>query len=199
MSITNDNNFYHDIIDCLVGAIEAKDVYTNGHSQRVADMSVELGKKLNISKDKLEKLHMAAHLHDVGKIGIPDYILNKNGRLSNEEWILIKKHPSIGYDILCRSEKLKDIGKIVLCHHERWDGRGYPNCLKEREIPIESRVIAVCDTIDAMTSKRPYRKPISWEICRQEIENNKWKQFDPMIVEVISDLWDKWKNIYTTK
>ncbi|GAA0180391.1 HD-GYP domain-containing protein [Clostridium sediminicola] len=192
-----DYSVYHDIIECLVGTIEAKDIYTNGHSERVADMAEMLGEKFGFTKSKLERLHMAAHLHDIGKIGIPDYILNKNGKLNEKEWLTIKKHPQIGYDILTRSSKLLTIAKIVLCHHERWDGNGYPNMIKAKDIPFESRIIAVCDTIDAMTSKRPYREPISWEICREEIEKNKGTQFDPKVVDAIKSLWSVFRKKFS--
>lgn len=191
-----DYNLYHDIIECLVGTIEAKDVYTNGHSERVADMAELLGKFLGFTGDKLERLHMAAHLHDIGKIGIPDSILNKEGKLNEEEWTIIKKHPKIGYDILVRSSKLVPIAKIVLYHHERWDGLGYPNMLKGNEIPLESRIIALCDTIDAMTSKRPYRYPLSFEDCRKEIEKNSGTQFDPKVVAAMNNCWNIFKEKY---
>lgn len=185
------NNIYHDIIESLVEALEAKDSYTRGHSERVANFSYELAKSLGIKRTKLEEIHIAAHLHDIGKIGVPDNILNKRGELSSSDWDNIKKHPLIGYNILRKSNKLKFIARIVLCHHERWDGNGYPLKLKEYEIPQGSRIIAVSDTIDAMMSKRPYRKALSLTECKQELIKNKGKMFEPKIVDHAIKILDK--------
>lgn len=184
---------YHDIIQCLVGALEAKDLYTRGHSIRVGDKSYELAKKIGIQGEELEIIHIAGHLHDIGKIGVPDKILNKKGKLTNNEWKAIKKHPEIGSNILKNSDKLKIISKLVLHHHERWDGKGYPYGLKGENIPLGSRIIAICDAIDAMTSQRSYRKPIPWDICKEEIRKNKGIQFDPSLVEAMEGLWEDWE------
>ena len=179
----------HDIIECLVGALEAKDSYTCGHSSRVADMSYKLAKHMGIVGKYLEKIHISAHLHDIGKIGVPDMILNKHGKLLPDECRYIQEHPVIGYNILIRSKDLKDMAKIVLYHHERWDGSGYPWGLKGSDIPLGSRIIAICDAIDAMTSNRPYRKALSWNECRIEIIKNKGIQFDPTIVKSMESFW----------
>jgi len=112
----------HDAIECLIAAIEAKDFYTKGHSTRVADMAIIIGKKIGLEDDALETIHIAAHLHDIGKIGIPDQILNKAGKLTEEEFQIIKKHPQIGFEILSKSHELKEISQIILHHHEKWDG-----------------------------------------------------------------------------
>lgn len=191
--LSNNIELYHDIIECLVGALEAKDLYTKGHSIRVAYISYELAKRMGIKGKELEIIHMAAHLHDIGKIGIPDEILHKKGKLTDNEFQNIKKHPEIGSNILNCSNKLKVLSELVLYHHERWDGRGYPYGLKGEEIPLGSRIIAIADSIDAMTSERPYRKSISCDMCKMEIEANKGEQFDPSIVEVTKDLWEGWK------
>ena len=182
---------YHDIIDSLVTALEAKDNYTAGHSGRVADMTYLVSRILGVKGRHLEEIHIAAHVHDIGKIGIPDRILNKNGKLLPSEWECIKQHPVIGYNILNKSSKLHTISKIVLHHHERWDGRGYPEGLKQKEIPLGSRIIAVCDSIDAMISKRPYRDSLSIDECRKEIENNIGIMFDPHIGKVVLENWIK--------
>lgn len=189
-----ENMFYHDIIESLVTALEAKDNYTKGHSDRVADMSYSLAKALGFRGMALEEIHIAAHLHDIGKIGIPDAILNKEGKLSPEEYECIKIHPTIGCDILCKSKYLKTISEIVLHHHERWDGKGYPNGLEREEIPIGARIIAVCDSIDAMTSNRPYRRSLSFKESINEIIRNKGIMYDPIIVELIRDNIDIVKN-----
>jgi len=178
---------YHDIIESLVAALEAKDNYTSGHSERVALMTYELSKGLGIKGVALENIDIAAHLHDIGKIGVPDKVLNKNGKLLPHEWEYIKMHPKIGFDILSKSDRLRFISKIVLHHHERWDGKGYPQGLSGITIPLGSRIIAVCDSIDAMTSDRPYRKAMSFEECINEIIINIGLMFDPVIVQYIVD------------
>lgn len=188
------NMLYHDIIECLAAALDAKDSYTCGHSLRVSDMSYDLAREIGIEGAKLESIHIAGHLHDIGKIGVPDYVLNKSTKLSEEEWRQIKKHPEYGYNILSKSSSLKEIAQIVLYHHERWDGKGYPEGLSGADIPIGARIIAVCDTIDAMTSARPYREPFSWEECRLEVERNTGLQFDSELVKAASCLWGKWES-----
>lgn len=182
-------NPYHDVIECLVTALEARDLYTSGHSNRVADISYDIGKALGLSGARLEALHIAAHLHDIGKMGIPDHILNKKGKLLPHEWDHIKLHTEIGYNILCKSNGLKEIAKIVLHHHERWDGKGYPEGLKLDRIPLGARIIAVSDALDAMTSERPYRSALSWEASMEELVLNKGIQFDPVVVEAAEKLW----------
>lgn len=192
-----EKGIYHDIIESLVTALEAKDYYTRGHSERVASMTYELSKSLGIKGIGLENIHIAAHLHDIGKIGVPDKILNKKGKLLTHEWEYIKTHPKIGFDILSKSNRLKHISKIVLYHHERWDGKGYPMGLSQMDIPLGSRIIAVCDSIDAMTSNRPYREAMSFEECINEILINKGLMFDPVIVEHIEDNLEFMRNIIT--
>ena len=193
------DQMYHDIIESLVTALEAKDYYTRGHSERVAFMTYEISKKLGLKGIELENIHMAAHLHDIGKIGVPDNVLNKTGKLLQHEWEYMKMHPKIGYDILSKSDKLKHISKVVLCHHERWDGKGYPNGLSETTIPFGSRIIAVCDSIDAMTSTRPYREAMSFEKCINEILINKGLMFDPVVVEYVESNLDFMKSIINYK
>lgn len=191
-----EKEIYHDIIESLVAALEAKDNYTSGHSERVAFMTYELSKGLGIKGLELENMHIAAHLHDIGKIGVPDNILNKNGKLLPHEWEYIEMHPRIGFDILSKSKRLKYISKIVLYHHERWDGKGYPEGLAGTSIPIGSRIIAVCDSMDAMTSDRPYRKAMDFEKCMNEIIINAGLMFDPVIVQYLIDNRSKVKRQY---
>ncbi|KPU27597.1 phosphohydrolase [Caloranaerobacter sp. TR13] len=193
MEFVINNNISYDIMKCLVASLEAKDIYTGGHSSRVASMIFDLCKKLNLPSYQISIIYIAAQLHDIGKIGIPDYILNKKDSLTKDEWDKIKSHPEIGYSILIRSNKLKNIAKLVLHHHERWDGKGYPHGLKEEEIPLGSRIIAICDTIDAMTSNRPYRDRFTFKECYDEIIRNRGIQFDPFLVDSIGDLWTKWE------
>ena len=183
---------FHEVIDCLVTALEAKDTYTGGHSSKVAELSYDLAKALGIRGLILEDIHLAAHLHDIGKLGIPESILNKKDKLLPYERALIETHPETGYNILNKSRGLGNIAKIVLHHHERWDGKGYPHGLKEEKIPLGSRIIAIADAIDAMTTHRPYRAAMTWEQCREEIRINKGLQFDPLLVEATEKLWEKW-------
>lgn len=184
---------YHDIIDCLVAALEARDPYTQGHSRRVADMATELARRIGLKGTELEAVHIAAHLHDIGKIGVPDQILRNPGRLLPHEQATIQRHPVIGYNILTKSRRLKHIALIVLHHHERWDGKGYPSGLKGEAIPLGSRIIALCDAVDAMTSQRPYRHALSWQACWEEIVVNKAIQFDAVLVETAEVLWSTWE------
>ncbi len=183
---------FHDIIECLIAALEAKDLYTSGHSSRVADMSLDLAHAMGLKGPALENVHLAAHLHDIGKMGVSENVLNKKGKLLPHEWAQIQMHPEIGYHILRKSKELYAIAEIVLHHHERWDGKGYPHGLKMDKIPLGSRIIGVADAIDAMTSVRPYREPMSWKECMDEILFNKGIQFDPVVVEAAEKLWKRW-------
>jgi HD-GYP domain-containing protein (c-di-GMP phosphodiesterase class II) len=176
---------YHEIIECLTTALEAKDAYTKGHSTRVADLVYDLAKIIGLRGENLEEIHLAAHLHDIGKIGIPDVILNKKGSLLPEEYSVLKEHSVIGYQILSRSEHLKSMARLVLYHHERWDGKGYPEGLRGEAMPLGSRIIAVCDGIDAMISRRPYREALTLDQCCRELERNSGTQFDPCLIQVI--------------
>ena len=133
----------------------------------------------------------SALLHDIGKIGIPDAVLNKPERLTDEEWEIMKEHPAIGAEILSKSSMLSGLIDIVLHHHERFDGKGYPDGLKGAEISVGARIIAICDSIDAMTSTRRYRKALGFDICYQEIEKNLGKMYDPVIGRFVLDNWDK--------
>lgn len=172
---------YHEIIECIVSALDAKDPYTAGHSQRVSDMTLKVCRLMGLGEKNIEKIHIAAHLHDIGKIGVPDAVLNKTGRLTQQEWEDIKKHPITGADILSKSKHLNELKDIVLYHHERFDGLGYPKGLKGENIPVGARIIAICDSIDAMTSNRNYREAHSFEFCYEEIKNNLGIMYDPMI------------------
>ena len=185
-----DKEFYHDLIDSLAAALDAKDIYTAGHSTRVGDMSYKLGMRLKLDGKKLEILHIAAHLHDIGKIGIPDRILNKTGKLTDEGWEIMKQHSSIGFTILSKSKSLSYISKIVLHHHERYDGNGYPMHIKSNDIPYESRIIAVCDSIDAMKSKRTYKNTMTDSQCKTELINNSALMYDPEIIQCVLSHWD---------
>ncbi|MEW5919647.1 MAG: HD-GYP domain-containing protein [Bacillota bacterium] len=196
---SNLHGVYHDIIECLTAALEARDPYSEAHSERVADMSLDLAGQIGLKGVELERIHIAAHLHDIGKIGVPDQILRKPGRLLPHEWAAIQRHPEIGYSILNKSSRLKPLALLVLHHHERWDGKGYPEGLKSEAIPLGSRIISLCDAIDAMTSERPYRPTFTWHHCWEEVVANKAIQFDAVLVEAAEALWPMWEKRWSGK
>lgn len=171
------------MVRALANTIDAKDSYTNGHSSRVARYSVMLAERMGYAREKLEQVEFAALLHDIGKIGIPKEIINKPSRLTDEEYTIIKTHPVIGGNILDEITEIPDIAVGARWHHERYDGKGYPDGLMELEIPELARIIGVADAYDAMTSKRSYRDILSQEVVLKEIESSKGSQFDPIIAE----------------
>lgn len=176
------------MVHALVNTIEAKDSYTNGHSTRVAKYAVMIAERMGYSGEKLEQLQYAALLHDIGKIGIPREIINKTSRLTDEEYEIIKTHPAIGENILNEISEIPDIAIGARWHHERYDGKGYPDRLKDYEIPEIARIIGVADAYDAMTSKRSYRGVLPQEVVSGEIEKGKSSQFDPNIADVMLQL-----------
>ena len=190
---------YHEIVDCITYALDAKDSSTAGHSERVSDMCNIVCRLLGLSEAECEKIHIAAHLHDIGKIGVPDAVLKKEGRLTDEEFEEIKKHSVIGAEILAHSKRLSELCDLVRHHHERYDGRGYPDKLAAEDIPYGARIIAVCDSIDAMTSNRCYRKAFSFDYCRSEIERNRGLMYDPHITDVVIGNWEKVIGVITKK
>ena len=179
---------YLDTIGVLRQTVEAKDTYTRGHSDRVSAYSVLIGQKLGLEEKDLHTLKIGGLFHDIGKIGIPDSILLKESKLNDEEYSQIKNHPSIGAHILGGVPMFKDIIPIVLHHHERFDGRGYPSQLKGEDIPYFARIAAVADTFDEMTSKRSYRDAMPLEKVIAEIERCTGTQFDPKIAPVFLDI-----------
>ncbi len=177
------------IIDCIVTTLEARDEYTADHSARVSELSLFIGSRLGISSATLYNVEKAASLHDIGKVGIPDSILRKEGPLTDEEFRIVKRHSEIGADIISKAKGMYDISQIILHHHERYDGKGYPEGISGTDIPLESRIIAIADSIDAMTSKRVYRDSMSLDECRAEIERNIGTQFDPAIARIVLKNW----------
>ncbi len=174
---------YYGTIESLRLAVDAKDSYTAGHSDRVSYYSVLIGRQLGLSEDDIEILRQGALFHDVGKIGIPDAILQKPGKLTDDEYDDIKNHPSIGAKILGPAKIFEPFIPIVLHHHERYDGRGYPGALKGDEIPFMARIVCVADSFDAMTSDRAYRPRFTVVKALEEMENCKGTQFDPEMVD----------------
>ncbi|NLM58561.1 MAG: HD domain-containing protein [Clostridium sp.] len=186
---------YLQTVMSLANSIEAKDPYTRGHCQRVMEISCELGRALKLSDKEIEDLRYASILHDIGKIGISASILNKEGKLTEEEFEEIKKHPVIAYNILKDVEFIKSGLNGILQHHERYDGKGYPNGIKGKEICIFARIMCVADAFDAMTSDRPYRKGMSMENALKEIDRCKGTQFDPEIADLLISMASSGNNI----
>ncbi len=179
---------YMESIETLRYTVEAKDVYTRGHSDRVSEYSVLIGENLGLPDDDLKKLKIGGLFHDIGKIGIPDSILLKTEKLTDDEYSEIKNHPTIGVHILSNATIFQDIIPIVKHHHERFDGHGYPSQLQGENIPLLARIAAVADTFDAMTSRRSYRDALSLDIVKQEIAKCSGTQFDPQIANVFLDI-----------
>ena len=173
------------VVKVLAEAIDAKDAYTKGHSSRVAEYSREIAKRANYSEAAQNEIYMMGLLHDVGKIGVQDAVITKPGRLTDEEFEQIKTHPAKGARILQSIEELPKLAVGAKWHHERYDGRGYPDGLKGKEIPEEARIIAVADAYDAMTSNRSYRRSMDQNTVREQIEKGKGTQFDPLFADIM--------------
>lgn len=167
----------------LLRVLKIKDDYTFGHSMRVSFFSMCLGKEMEMNDEEMHILELSSLFHDIGKIGTPENILNKPSRLDEDEFLVMKEHPGLTGVVLSEIEGFKEIAHFAASHHERFDGRGYPNQLKGDDIPIYSRIILIADTFDAMTSSRPYRKGLSHDIAFQELRDFAGSQFDPNLVE----------------
>ncbi len=188
-------------LKALTSSIDAKDKYTHGHSERVAFISRWIAERLSeiepMDEEQIHKIYLAGLLHDIGKIGIDEALLRKTGRLTDEEFDRVRKHPLIGAGILREIKQMRDIVPGVLCHHERLDGRGYPNGLAGEQVPLSGRIVGLADSFDAMTSKRTYRDAMSVEIALEEIEKGLGTQFDEKIGRIFldSDIDHLWKII----
>lgn len=185
------NYSIHALVEAIVVVLDVRDPYTFEHSWRVSALSELIVSKMNISEEWEETIHIAAHLHDIGKIGIPDHILQKTGKLNESEYAQIKEHPEKGYRIVNSIENLERIALYVLHHHERWDGKGYPYGLKGKEIPFGARIIAVADTFDAITSSRPYREKRDIHSAFEEIRRSSGSQLCPEVCDVFLSLKDE--------
>ncbi|RKD34207.1 HD-GYP domain-containing protein [Thermohalobacter berrensis] len=182
---------YMDTIQVLTKTIEAKDPYTSGHASRVQEYAVKLARALNLKDKKIENIKRAAILHDIGKIGIDDRILKKPDKLTEDEYNKIKEHPLIGARIIKDVDFLKDVVDIVKYHHERYDGKGYPEGIKGEKIPQEAAILSIADAFDAITSDRPYRKALSIEDALKEIKKNAGTQFNPKLSEIFVKIVSK--------
>jgi HD-GYP domain-containing protein (c-di-GMP phosphodiesterase class II) len=179
---------YPEALHALVGEVEAKDRYTHGHSARVADLSTKIGLHMGLDPDTLRGLSQGAILHDIGKLTVPDHVLNKPGSLSDEEWVWVRSHPVSGWELVNRAPSLHDALDVVRHHHERWDGSGYPDRLVREEIPLTARIGAVADVWDALTSDRAYRPAWPADEALPYIVAGQGHLFDPQCVEAFVDL-----------
>ena len=187
-ALRNIQGTYQTTLLALVRALDAREHETSDHSQRVVKYTEAIAERLSLRGPELEEIGRGALLHDIGKIGVPDAVLLKPAKLTTEEWKEMRRHPDIGYDMIRSIEFLNTPAAIVLSHQERFDGRGYPRCLRGEEIHIGARIFAVADTLDAMTSDRPYRKGTTFENAVDEIQRCAGSQFDPQVVRAFMDI-----------
>ena len=180
--LNRDINSRSQILKALMAALEERDFITSGHAHRLEDLCRKLGQKMNLSSSQLSALNLLAQVHDLGKVGIPDHILFKPGPLTDDEWKIMRQHPEKGYRIAQETTDLAGIADLILKHHERWDGKGYPLGLRGEDIPIECRILAIADSFDAMTTDRPYRKALPVEEALAELKRWAGYQFDPQLV-----------------
>jgi putative nucleotidyltransferase with HDIG domain len=176
---------YYETLRSLASALEARDAYTRGHSERVARLSLRIAERLGLDADQRRELYSAAMLHDIGKIGVRDDILLKPASLTEAEMDVIRSHPALGDTILGPLKFLGRVASLVKHHHERWDGTGYPDRLTGATIPLPSRIVAVADCYDALTSDRPYRDSMTGDNALDEIRKNAGSQFDPQVVAAL--------------
>jgi response regulator RpfG family c-di-GMP phosphodiesterase len=187
---------YDETLEILAAALDLRESKTAGHSERVSLYSLEMARALNCSGDASTQIRRGSYLHDIGMIGIPDAILLKAGKLTSEEMAIMQTHVQVGYNIVCRVTFLAGAAEIVLTHHERFDGTGYPQGLAEREIPLASRIFVVADTLDAITSHRPYRRAQPFQAAREEIERESGRGIDPEVVRMFLSIQEQtWEDI----
>ena len=172
------------VVQALLAALSERDYIANGHADRLDELCIKMGEAVDLEKHRLTALSLVAQVHDLGKVGIPDKILFKKDRLTEEEWTIMRQHPEKGYRIAQTSPELNRVADLILRHHEKWDGSGYPLGLKDEEIPLECRILSIVDAYDAMTNDRPYRKALTREEALEELKRNSGSQFDPKLVEL---------------
>ena len=182
--------FYRNTFETIIDVLEARDEYTAGHSRRVAYLTHNFCKVLKIPMLESEMLEMAASVHDIGKVGVPDATLNKRDKLSEAEWEQMRKHSDIGADIIMKCDRLDNVAEIIRHHHEHWDGSGYPGGLKGEEIPKGAQIISICDAVDSMMIARVYRAAVPTEECISEMINSKGSSFSPELVDKFTGNWN---------
>ncbi|MBA2341634.1 MAG: HD domain-containing protein, partial [Pyrinomonadaceae bacterium] len=187
---------YRATLKSLVAALEPRDLETHGHSERVVSFSMRIGRELSLNDEEWQALEFGSLLHDIGKIGVPDAILRKPGKLTEDEWVVMRQHPALGEQILRGINFLEGAVRVVAQHHEQWNGRGYPRHLRAEEIDLNARIFAVADAFDAMTSDRVYRRAISYEEAVEEFNKFSGIQFDPRIVEIFHQVpREEWEEL----
>lgn len=189
--LLNRANARNQMVSALLAALKEKDSLTSGHAERLQEMCLKMGEKLGLSPRQMADLALLAQVHDLGKVAVPDSVLFKQGPLTEEEWELMRQHPEKGYRIALSSPDLAGVADLILKHHERWDGKGYPLGIKGEEIPVECRMLAIADAFDAITSERPNRKPMTQEEALEELKKGAGSQFDPRLVEVFLSLFSE--------
>lgn len=175
-------------VEALADVVDRRDQYTFQHSKRVADYAERIARAMKLPADDVEQIRLAARVHDLGKIGVPNDVLHKPGNLTEDEWALMRNHPAMGYEILAKFPEYRSGRELVLAHHERYDGQGYPNGLSGRRLPLGAQIISVADTIDAMTSDRPYRKGLPVETALAALRQGRGSQFHPDVVDTVERL-----------
>lgn len=183
----------------LIMSEEARDTYTSGHSRRVTEYAVAIAKRMGLSGEEIRHIEYAGYLHDIGKIGISDAILNKVGNLNDDEWQIVKRHPNTALEILDSLKFLPEEKAVIKHHHERYDGKGYPDGLKDENIPLGARIMAVADSFDAMNSKRPYRDALPKDKVMSELKTARGAQLDPKIVDIFLAMLDEDSRIFERK
>lgn len=178
----------HELVDALATALDAKNPFMCGHSERVAGTALLLAQEMGVCSAMQAVIHIGAHLHDIGKIGVPDHVLNKPGKLTEAEFVMIRQHPAIGGNILSKIKILRPVIDIVRHHHERCDGKGYPDGLSGGDFSLGARIVAVADAFDAMTSARPYRPALPLGAALREMRRCRGSQFDPAVVDALAAL-----------
>lgn len=192
-----ENILHSTIVSTIKSSMSIKSPETVEHSERLAILTRKIGEELDLTPYELNELELFATLHDIGKISISDEILNKTGKLSPDEWMQMKKHAEIGYDMAMSASELKPIAGYILSHHENWNGSGYPHGISGENIPLPSRILAIADTYDAMTQDRVYRTAVGKEMALEEIRQNTGSRFDPAVAAVFFQVIENAPSVFT--